>query len=95
MARPKPVTILEYINKTTYKSTKILAADGIYAVFYDGKPMNGKTEVVLVSLPGPKYFKSSFSNRGHAINLAKKLNTLFKTDKFSVMLMVEGVTVFP
>jgi hypothetical protein len=37
----------------------------------------------------------SFSNQGHAINLAKKLNTQFRTNKFSVVLLTQGETVFP
>ncbi len=49
---------------------------------------------MLVAYPGPKYKKVSFSNSGHAINLAKKLNTLFKTDKFTVVLMKQGETIY-
>jgi hypothetical protein len=50
---------------------------------------------MLVQYPGPKYKKVSFSNAGHAINLAKKLNTQFKTDKFSVVLLKQGEQIFP
>ena len=50
---------------------------------------------MLVNYPGPKYKKVSFSNPGHAINLAKKLNVLFKSDKFSVVLLKAGDQVFP
>jgi hypothetical protein len=32
----------------------------------------------------------SFSNPGHAINLAKKLNRLFKTKDFEVMKLTQG-----
>jgi hypothetical protein len=49
---------------------------------------------MLVQYPGPKYKKVSFSNPGHAISLAKKLNTQFKTDKFSVVLLSKGETVY-
>jgi len=48
-----------------------------------------------VQYPGPKYKKVSFSNPGHAINLARKLNAHFHTDKFTVVLMRQGETVFP
>ena len=44
--------------------------------------------------PGPKYKKVSFSNPGHAINLAKKMNKLFKTKDFTVVLLDSGTTVF-
>lgn len=95
MSRPKPQIILENVNKTTYVSEQVLAAEGIYAVYYDNKPINLKTQNILVSYPGPKYKKNSFSNKGHAINLCKKLNTLFKTDKFTVVILTVGDKVFP
>lgn len=95
MSRPKPKILLEHVNKTTYKSDQILDSEGIWAVFFDNQPINLKTQNVLVSYPGPKYKKVSFSNPGHAINLAKKLNTLFKTEQFSVVLLKQGDTIYP
>ena len=95
MSRPKPQIILEHVNKANYRSDQVLAADGIYAVFFDGQPINLKTANMLVSYPGPKYKKVSFSNQGHAINLCKKLNTQFRTDKFTVMLLKVGEKIFP
>jgi hypothetical protein len=94
MSRPKPTVLLDHVNKTTYKSDQVLASEGIWAVFYDGQPINLKTANVLISYPGPKYKKVSFSNSGHAINLCKKLNTLFKTDKFTVVLLKQGDTIY-
>ena len=95
MSRPKPTVLLEHVNKTNYKSDQILDSEGIWAVFFDNQPINLKTQNILVAYPGPKYKKVSFSNPGHAINLAKKLNTLFKSDKFSVVLLKAGETVYP
>jgi len=94
MSRPKPTVLLDHVNKTTYKSDQVLASEGIWAVFYDGQPINLKTANVLISYPGPKYKKVSFSNSGHAINLCKKLNTLFKTDKFTVVLLKQGDIIY-
>ena len=94
MSRPKPNVLLEHVNKTTYKSDQILSSEGIWAVFYDNQPINLKTQNILVAYPGPKYKKVSFSNPGHAHNLAKKLNTLFKSDKFTVVLLSAGTPVF-
>ena len=54
------------------------------------KPINLKTSNLLVQYPGPKYKKVSFSNSGHAFNLAERLNTLFKTDKFEVVELKAG-----
>ena len=95
MSRPKPQVLVELTNRSTYKTEQVLAAEGIWAVFFDGKPINLKTSNLLVQYPGPKYKKVSFSNQGHAINLAKKLNTQFKTDKFSVVLLKQGEQIFP
>ena len=95
MSRPKPQVLVELTNKNTYKTEQVLAAEGIWAVFFDHKPINLKTSNLLVQYPGPKYKKVSFSNQGHAINLAKKLNTQFRTNKFSVVLLTQGETVFP
>ena len=95
MSRPKPTVLVEHVNKTTYKADQVLASDGIWAVQYEGKPINLKTHNILVSYPGPKYKKVSFSNSGHAINLCKKLNVLFKTDKFTVVLLKEGERIYP
>jgi hypothetical protein len=95
MSRPKPKILLEITNRQNYRSDQVLAAEGIWAVFFDGKPINLKTANMLVQYPGPKYKKVSFSNSGHAINLAKKLNSQFKTDKFSVVLLTHGETIFP
>jgi hypothetical protein len=95
MSRPKPNVLLEQANKLTYKSDQILASEGIWAVYYDSKPINLKTQNLLQQYPGPKYKKVSFSNPGHAINLCKKLNAKFKTGKFSVVLLNQGSQIFP
>ena len=95
MSRHKPKVLVELTNRTTYKTEQVLAAEGIWAVFFDGAPINLKTGNMLTQYPGPKYKKVSFSNSGHAINLAKKLNTQFKTDKFSVVLLKSGDQIFP
>ena len=95
MSRPKPNVLVELTNKSTYKTEQVLASEGIWAVFYDGKPINLKTSNLLVQYPGPKYKKVSFSNPGHAKNLARKLNTQFKTDKFSVVLLTAGTPIYP
>ena len=95
MSRPKPRVLIEHTNKATYKTEQVLASEGIWAVFYDNQPINLKTSNLLVQYPGPKYKKVSFSNPGHARNLAKKLNTQFKTDRFTVVLLKSGDQVYP
>lgn len=91
MARPKPTIVLENINPKTYKAEQVLDAIAIYAVFYQGKPINLRTLSHLISYPGPKYKKVSFSNSGHAFNLADRLNKLFKTTDFAVFKLTTGV----
>lgn len=95
MSRPKPTVLIEQVQKTTYKCDQILESQGIWAVLYENKPINLKSSNLVTSYPGPKYKKVSFSNQGHAINLCKKLNALFKTDKFSVVLLTQGDTIYP
>jgi hypothetical protein len=95
MSRPKPTILAELTNKSTYKTEQVLASDGVWAVYFDSQPVNLKTSNMLVQYPGPKYKKVNFSNPGHAINLAKKLNVQFKTDKFSVVLLKQGEQVYP
>jgi hypothetical protein len=90
MSRPKPNVVLEKINKKTYKSDQILEAEAIWAVFFQGKPFNLKSQNSLSGYPGSKYKKVSFSNPGHAHNLAKKLNTLFNSTEFSVYKLTTG-----
>ena len=95
MSRPKPTILAEVINKTTYKTDQVLASEGVWAVYFQERPINIKTQNMLVQYPGPKYKKVSFSNPGHAINLAKKLNKQFKTDEFTVMVLHAGTQVYP
>ncbi len=93
MSRPKPTIILDYTDPKTYKAEQVLKADAIYAVFYEGEPINLRSLNVLLDYPGPKYKKVSFSNPGHAFNLADKLNKLFKTDKFEVYMLNTGTKI--
>lgn len=93
MSRPRPIILLEYTEPKTYKSEQVLKSEAIYAVFYDGKPVNLRTVNKLVDYPGPKYRKSSFSNSGHAFNLSEKLNKMFKTDKFGVYKLSSGIQI--
>jgi hypothetical protein len=90
MARPKPTILLEHTDSKTYRSEQVLKADAVYAVFHKGIAINLRSLNSLVNFPGPKYKKVSFSNPGHAINLAQRLNILFKTDEFEVYVLTKG-----
>jgi hypothetical protein len=95
MSRNQPVVLLEYVDKKTYKCDQIVEAAGIWAVFHDGQPINLKSSHYLTNDAAPKYKKTSFSNPGHARNLCRKLNSQFKTDKFTVVLLNSGRQVYP
>ena len=90
MSRPKPNVLLEHVDKKTYRSDQVLKAEAIWAVFFKGEPFNLKSANILTNYPGPKYKKVSFSNSGHAFNLAERLNKMFKTDKFTVVKLTQG-----
>lgn len=90
MSRPKPKILLEVTDKKTYKIEQVLESEAIWAVFYKDQPVNLKTGSLVSSYPGPKYKKVSFSNPGHAHNLAKKLNKLFSCKDFSVYKLTTG-----
>ena len=90
MSRPRPKVLLELTNKKTYKTEQILYADAIWAVFYQDKPINLKITSLVAQQLGPKYKKVSFSNSGHAINLAAKLNKMFNIQDFSVYKLTTG-----
>jgi hypothetical protein len=94
MSRPKPQILAEKTSGL-YKSEQVLASQGVWAVFYQGHPINLRSLNTLISYPGPKYRKTSFANPGHAVNLARKLNTQFATQDFTVVLMSQGQQVFP
>jgi hypothetical protein len=90
MSRPKPNVLLEFVDSKTYRAEQVLEAVAIWAVFYKNKPFNLKSSNAITNYPGPKYKKTSFSNPGHAHNLAEKLNKTFNTEEFVVVRLTEG-----
>ena len=90
MSRPKPKILLQYTNKKSYKMEEVLESTAIWAVFYKGKPINLKSSSIISNYPGPKYKKVSFSNPGHAFNLAQKFYDMFKCSDFSVYELTQG-----
>ena len=90
MSRPKPKVLLSKTDRATFKTEEVLESTAIWAVFFDGKPINLKTSTMASVHTGPKYKKVSFSNPGHALNLAKKLNSTFGSDKFQVYQLSTG-----
>tara|TARA_B000000565_G_scaffold184966_1_gene140605 strand:+ start:120 stop:407 length:288 start_codon:yes stop_codon:yes gene_type:complete len=87
MARPQPDILME--NQDNGLLVQILKAKHIYAVYYQEKPINLRTLNTL-GRSGLKYKKVSFSNPGHAFNLAERLNKLFETTDFEVYRFANG-----
>ena len=85
MSRPKPKVIL----KGTQGDMEIEVCEeyGVFAVFYENMPVKVRSRNPSSPELGYKYKKSSFTEPGHAFNLATKLNNLFATDKFEVRWM--------
>ena len=91
MSRPKPKILLKHTNTNTYRTEEILKAEAVYAVVYNGQPINIKTYTDAASdSSSPKYKKTIFPNSGSAHTLATRLNSLFNTDKFTVIEMTNG-----
>jgi hypothetical protein len=67
-----------------------LKSEAIWAVFYQDQPINLKTIGAMGQQLEPKYKKVSFSNSGHALNLAEKLNKMFNCKDFSVYKLTSG-----
>jgi hypothetical protein len=93
MARPEPTILLEHVDNRTYIGEQVLEAEAVYAVFYNEKAINLRAVNKLIS-SGPRYKKVNFSNIGHAINLAERLNKLHNTTGFTVHKLMQGERVF-
>ena len=88
MSRPKPKVILEHHDTTNYKTEQVLAAASVYSVFFQGAPINLRTMHSYLNYPGPKYKKTSFSNPGHAFNLAERLNKMFVSSILAIVFII-------
>lgn len=86
MTRPKPTVLLSITNKKTHRTKQVLAAVDIYAVCYEGSPINVRETNLYVNPDDatPSYRRTSFTNPGSARSMARRLNQLYNTDKFEV-----------
>jgi hypothetical protein len=88
MSRPKPKVLLTQTNNQSYLSEQVIHVKAMYVVCYDQKPISLKVVHSLLSDQTPKYKRTCFpESPGHALNLAHKLNQMFKTDRFTVWQM--------
>ena len=47
MSRSQPKVLVEMVDKKTYKVDQVLEAAGIWAIFFDGQPINLKNMKVF------------------------------------------------
>jgi hypothetical protein len=90
MPRRTPTVLIEKTDSETYITEQVIECDGLYAVFYKGKPFNLRILNKLIDYPGPKYKKIAFPGVGHAYNLADRLNKLYNCDDFKVYKITTG-----
>ena len=77
--------ILSNTDQKTQKTLEILRVKQLWMVVYDDMSINIRQVNKIDNIPPPKYKKTTFASRGHAVKLAKNLNERFSTDKFNVV----------
>ena len=93
MPKPQPNILSEIHNNTTGKTNQIIASKGEWAVYYDGSPINLRVKSIAAFV-ALKYKSVSFANKGHAINLAKKLNKQTSTNRFTVVILTHAKVIY-
>jgi hypothetical protein len=85
MGRPAPKILLSTFSDK-YKELQVLAATTYYYVVYKNQPFN-LLEIdtdPYKAYTKKRYVTNGWSNQGHAIVLANKLNTIYDTEDFTV-----------
>ena len=74
--------VAAYTDKTTYKTEHIKTVDKLYSVCYNGMPV----EIVSGHLveTRTRQQKTIFKTRRQAERVTERLNTRYKTDRFTV-----------
>jgi hypothetical protein len=81
MARPDPTILAE--QHEPRRIVQVIAAPTNYTLTFDGQPV--ALRFILPSTAAYyKYPRASWTNGGHAYNMADKLNRMFKTKAFGV-----------
>lgn len=88
--RPKPDVIKYRVDKSGLKAFEVLAAQGLWAVVYNGNMINLRTRLLYIDYPGPKYPRTIFANVGSAHRTCRKLRKDFKDDGFAVVRLTVG-----
>ena len=70
MSRTQPKVLIELVDKVTYKCDQIVEASGIWAVFYEGQPINLKSQPIFAKCAIYTTQSDLFSCR-HGIGIVK------------------------
>lgn len=82
MARPKPLILCSYEGKT--QSIDILKTPAVWAITHLGEIVSIRHRIPGLNGEIRKYPKTQYPTKAAAINAARRLNTLFDTDAFSI-----------
>lgn len=82
MSRPAPQVHLE--RRVANVLEQIILCDALFCIYYSGSPILRRAESIKDS--SHRYNKKSvYATKAKAFAAAKYLNTLFRTDQFSVV----------
>ncbi|MGY6156630.1 hypothetical protein ACW9YK_27855 (plasmid) [Paraburkholderia graminis] len=83
-----PKLLIEKYDKKTHRTRQIFEAAAYYVLTYENGPINHRDVNKLLNNGTPKYLRIAYSNKGTAVQTARRLNKLFQTDKFSAAKVV-------
>ena len=82
MSRPQQAIITQALHEQyTYE---VIESQGLWAILYQGQPVNIRRVDDEKLLPVRKYLKTVYPNPGYAHLAARKLNKMFMTEDFKV-----------
>ena len=82
MPRPAPEILCTYDSEQ--RSIDILKTSGVWGITHLGKLVSMRYRHQDVNGQTAKYPKTMFPSRASALNCARRLNTVFETDAFSI-----------
>lgn len=85
MVKPAPKIYHETVNPITGDFVDVVSGNGIFAVFFQGNPINVRRHYKDPNNGLYHYTNLLFVNSGHAFRQARKLNNLFHTKDFTVV----------
>ena len=90
MSRPTPDIILEYQHEDL-SLTEICEGQGLFGVIYDGAAFNLRKTNEMIGTK--KYCRTLTVSKGTAMSICRRLNKLFRTDKFQAVKFTDWVEI--